>query len=146
MAYITADDIAGLYGEDFVALLALRNNEPNIQSPLSAAAIQSAIEQAASEADSYIAARYMTPVAPVPAALNIHITNMACHHLAATGDRMSDTIRKRYEDALRWLRDISTGRANLPGGRVEGGAPAVTDAPSSIIFSGEEPQFKRGGY
>lgn len=113
MSYVSAQDIADLYGEDFLLLVAERGGEGDLAGPATAAAIADACAQASSEADSYIGARFPVPVAPAPRALQIHVINMAVHHLAATADRMTEQIRQRYEDAIGWLKDIAAGRASL---------------------------------
>jgi len=142
--YATTQDIIDLYGREFVELVALRPDETALAEPATAAAINDALAQAASEADSYIAQRYATPVASPPRTLELHVMNMAVHHLASTHDRMTEQIRKRYEDALRWLKDVSAGKARLgPGDDGQGGSTSEA-APAHILIDSQPPLFKRG--
>ena len=122
MPYATAQDIVDLYGADFLLLIARRGDENDLSGPLTSAAIDDALAQASSQADSYIGARYPVPVRPVPMVLQRAVIDMACHQLAATADVMTEQIRQRYEDALAWLKDVAAGRAAL--GTDEAGAAA----------------------
>jgi len=139
MAYVGAQDIADLYGEEFLLLVAERDGEGDLAGAATAAAIEDACAQASSEADSYIGARYPVPVHPAPRALQIHVINMAVHHLAATADRMTEQIRQRYEDALRWLKDVAAGRAGL--GTADGGAATAGEGgnPDEALVMSREP-------
>jgi phage gp36-like protein len=38
---------------------------------------------------------------------------IAVYEMATTADRLSEDIRKRYEDAIQHLRDIASGKAGL---------------------------------
>lgn len=143
--YATTQDIIDLYGREFVEVVALRPDEASLTEPATAAAITDALAQATSEADSYIAQRYATPVANRPRVLEVHVINIACHHLAATQDRMTEIIRQRYEDAMRWLKDVAAGKAKLgPGDDGQGGTISEA-APQHIIIDSAEPRFGREG-
>ena len=58
-------------------------------------------------------------------------------------DRAADKdLRIRYEDAVRWLRDVSAGRASLPGVATSGTAPTV----GMVYVAPATPRlFGRGG-
>jgi len=145
VAYAQKQDIVDLHGEEFVLLIALRAEEEALVDPLTAAAITDALAQASSEADTYIVRRYPVPVTRPPRVLEMHVINMACHHLASTADRMTEIIRQRYEDAQKWLINISKGIADLPPGEDDDGNTIAEPSPSAAIFSSAEPMFKRGG-
>ena len=74
--------------------------------------IDSAIASACAVADGYIAARYSTPVASVGSALKSAVLDIARYSL--WDNQAPDEVRTRFEDALRWLRDVSSGKAVLP--------------------------------
>lgn len=97
-------------------------------------AVAAALANASSLADSYLT-RYL-PIDPtaIPATLRGYVLDIATYQLA--GNRRTDDERLRYEDALRWLRDIAASKANLglPTGPVE--APAggmLVDAPEALF-------------
>ena len=73
--------------------------------------IDSAIASACAVADGYIAARYSTPVASVGSALKSAVLDIARYSL--WDNQAPDEVRTRFEDALRWLRDVSSGKAVL---------------------------------
>ena len=73
--------------------------------------IDSAIASACAVADGYIAARYSTPVSSVGSALTSAVLDIARYSL--WDNQAPDEVRTRFEDALRWLRDVSSGKAVL---------------------------------
>ena len=75
-----------------------------------------------------LARRYAVPLATVPEAVRVWTLDIALYRLYR--DQATDTVRQRYEDALRELRDVAAGRADLAGlvPASGGGAPAY-DAP-----------------
>lgn len=73
--------------------------------------IDSAIASACAVADGYIAARYSTPVSSVGSALKSAVLDIARYSL--WDNQAPDEVRTRFEDALRWLRDVSSGKAVL---------------------------------
>jgi len=85
--------------------------------------LQAALDDASATADGYLAARYVLPlVAPFPGDLQLRICEIAAFlAVAARGldpEGAHKVIRLRYEDALRWLRDVSNNHVQ----------PAVTDS------------------
>ena len=142
--YATKQDIIDLHGAEFLFLIAHRGEEDDLSGPLTNAAIVDALSNASSEADSYISRRYPTPVQAVPTIVRSHVINIACHQLASTHDRMTEIIRQRYEDALRWLLHLSKGLVDLPGGDDGTGTGTALPAPETFDFESSEPLFKRG--
>lgn len=81
--------------------------------------VDAAIVDAEAEVNSYLQSRYSVPLAaPVPSRLRAVALDVTTYRLfAARGlsDEGADkVVRQRYEDALRWLRDVAAGRASLP--------------------------------
>ena len=143
MAYAAPDDIIDLYGGDFLLLIAQRGDDADLAGTATAAAISDALAQASSEADSYIGARYPVPVSPAPRVLQLHVINMACHHLAATAERMTEQIRQRYEDAMGWLKDVAAGRAALGPGDTGGGDGGGENPDETLIASRPPVDWRR---
>jgi phage gp36-like protein len=144
--YATLSDIVELHGAEFLLLVAARGADTALSDEATTTAITDALAHSSSESDGYLSVRYPTPVTPTPRMLQNATINMSVYHLASTADRMTDIIRERYKDALTWLKDISSGRANLPpppdglGGTVQQAAPEISELISN------DPLFKRGGW
>jgi len=84
------------------------------------ARLEAAIERAASLADGYVLARFPQlanmPAADIPAALKGAVADIARWYLRdETGDAgvKDDVVRKRYEDALAYLKGVQEGRIDL---------------------------------
>ena len=71
-----------------------------------------ALDDASAEIDTYLCGRYDLPLtAPYPTILERVCCDIARYRLY--DDLPIVEVRKRYEDALSWLRDIAAGRAVL---------------------------------
>lgn len=118
MSYATRADLGTLYGLDEVEAR---------ESMLEPGAAARALADASAEIDSYLAGRYSTPLAPVPARLVKLCCAIARYSLL--GDAATETARRDYEDAIAWLRDVQAGRAQVEGiATVPGGSPAEVAA------------------
>lgn len=79
-----------------------------------------ALDAASATADSYLRARYTTPVTGYGVDLTRAVCQLAAWDLLSVrgydpqrgGD---EAVRLRAEDAMRWLRDVSAGKASLSG-------------------------------
>jgi phage gp36-like protein len=60
--------------------------------------------------DSYLV-QYTLPLATVPPVLNAYSLDIVRYRL--WDDKAPEEVRSRYEDALRWLRDVAKGLAGL---------------------------------
>lgn len=109
MSYATLQDLVDRYGERELIEVADRD-EPPSGAP-DPAIVQRALDDAAAEIDGYLAAKYPTPLASVPAA----VLGVACviARYRLHDDRGTERIRTDYEDAVRWLKDVAAGRAVL---------------------------------
>lgn len=87
---------------------------------ISTTAQDAALAAASATADSYLRTRYSTPVAGYGVDLTRAVCSLAAWDLLSVrgydpqrgGD---EALRLRAEDALRWLRDVSSGKASLSG-------------------------------
>ena len=109
MTYATSDDFIQRFSE--AELLDLADLDGD--GVADASVLQSRINDTAAEINSYLGIRYAVPVLPVPD----RIRDLACDILRYKlyGDAPTEHVRKRYEDALRYLRDVSAGNAALVG-------------------------------
>jgi len=88
-----------------------------------------ALNAASAEADGYLASHFTLPlVAPFPADLVTHVCGIAAFRILSVRgfnpEAGSDVaVRMRFDDAMKWLRDISNNRAH----------PQVTDSSSGSV-------------
>lgn len=92
--------------------------------------VLAAIDQAGAEADGYIATRYTVPVASVGANLTRITLDIARFRL--WDNRSPDEVRTRYEDAIKWLRDVAAGKVLLTDAS---GMPIATPSTSSAAIA-----------
>lgn len=109
MSYATQADLEVRFGATELAQLTDRVGG----SAIDAAAVARALADADAEIDGYLAARYQLPLASVPPVLARVAADIARYRLWA--DRASEAVRKRYEDAVRDLKAISSGGIVIDG-------------------------------
>lgn len=132
MAYATAQNLLDDYGAEELAQIADESGDVDgalLQLTISAgdrsaytagqraaadtaaARLASALEGATGEIDGYISVVYSLPITPVPGVLVGLNGTMARFRLY--DDKAPAEVRARYDDAIRFLRDVATGRATL---------------------------------
>lgn len=113
MSYATLTDLIAAYGED--ELIQLTDPDGEAIKP---ALIERALADAQAEIDGYLAVRFTLPLAANPPVLVSRSCDIALYRLMTLA-RQNDVedARRRYEDAVRFLRDVAAGRATL--GNVE---------------------------
>lgn len=80
---------------------------------VNAAIVSGALVEATGQIDSYVRARYQTPLQTSSTATRL------CRDIAVyllyqrRPQQMKDTVRQAYEDAVSFLKDIATGKAQL---------------------------------
>ncbi len=133
-AYVTEQNLIDAFGAEAVLTVADRDGDGVNDS----AAIAKAISDASELCDGYLAARYPLPLVTVPAALVLQCGAIAFYFLASHGAIVPDEVRTRYEDAIKWLTQISSGAVSL-------GLPdPPASAQGSPEFSGPDRAFTRG--
>ena len=105
MAYASIAEMKQLIGPD-----AFTVTVPGVDVPAQEAAATLGLEDASGLADTYIA-RWIPLPAGTPVALRDAVVWIATYNLA--GDRWTEHMRARFDDAMKWLRDISAGKASL---------------------------------
>ncbi len=108
MIYATVSDMQARYKKSSLDLLTKAKSEDGKPDD---AFIESALSDAGGLIDSYISARYVLPLSVVPQALAQQCCAIAFYYL--NDQRATDQTRLRYEDALRWLRDVRDGKIQL---------------------------------
>lgn len=141
MAYATQDDIVTLYSED-----ALYVADRDGDGVVDGGAVTRALVSASGEIDTYLAVRYRLPLVEPDAILTQYCVDIALYRLAGSRDVLSEEHRRRYEDALKHLKDIARGAAALilPGpSDPETGEEIEAGSPKPIVADGPERVFTR---
>ena len=138
MAYATVDDAIRQHGERMIRDVSDHDRDGAIDVPT----VEQALEDSSSEIDSYLAIRYPTPLPAVPTVVRLYTVEMAVYRMANTGAGYSEDLRKRYEDAVAFLKSIAAGKADLAGIAEKGdGAGGGQEAEDGSItpfpYSGE---------
>lgn len=107
MSYVTQQELADRYGDDEILALADRNRDGTPDPGV----IDQAIIDASAEIDSYLGTRYAVPIDPAPPAIKSAAADIARYRMM--DDRPLEEAVKRYENAIRYLRDVATGKAAL---------------------------------
>ncbi|MTH47477.1 gp436 family protein [Intestinirhabdus alba] len=75
--------------------------------------LQFALERASSLIDGYLVGRYKTPWPDTPGVLIGYCCDIARYQLTTDYRRLTDEIKLRYDDAIKFLRDVASGKVNL---------------------------------
>lgn len=133
--YASEQDIIDTYGADALLLAADRDNDGVADVGVAAKALTDASELI----DSYLGAKYSLPLATVPPALNAACVDITMYKLSSAPGAMTEEIRERYRDTLRWLERLAEGKVSL-------GLDSAQTPPSSSGMaetSGPERVFSR---
>lgn len=128
MAYATIADMTARFGEQRLAELTTRDGPVGA---IDQTVLQSALDDAASEIDSYLAGRFALPLPAVPRILTIHAANIAWFRLL--GDRAAgiEGAKANHEAALAFLRRAAAGEISLGDGNDPAASPASGGAQAS---------------
>lgn len=101
--------------------------------------LELALTRASNVIDGYLVGRYKTPWPDSPGILVGYCCDIARYQLATDYRRLSDEIKLRYDDAIKFLTKVSEGKINL--GRDSSGG-VIQSSSQMKIFSGVR-QFGR---
>ena len=107
MSYAIKQNLIDRYGSDELVQLTDRSNSGLIDDTV----ITRALADADAEINGYLATRYTLPLSPVPAVLEKLACDLARYRLYE--DQVTELVQQRYEDAIRFLRDVASGKINL---------------------------------
>lgn len=121
--YATLDDMITRYGMDLVTQVADRADPPAGRPDPDI--VEAALDDAEETIHSYVAGRYAIPLSPMPEPVRRISCEIALYYLYAEG--APDEVRKRYEDAIAWLKDVAKGVVQLQAASVGPAAPATAN-------------------
>ncbi|OHX21241.1 gp436 family protein [Chromobacterium sphagni] len=135
--YATRDDMLQRFGEKEVISLTDREYSGQVDDPL----LADALADAGVEIDGYIGGRYPLPLAQPPKILAGYACDIARYRLCGSGTQLTEDIRDRYRDAVRFLELVAAGKVTL-GGMPDGGVAAPSQ---TVQFVSGERAFARSG-
>lgn len=136
MPYATQQDLIDRFGEEELVQLTDRAEPP--AGAIDATVIGKALADADDAVNGYLAVRYEVPLASPPLVLNRMACDIARYYLYE--DRVTEIVRKRYDDAVAYLKDVAAGKVVL-GVDALGEAPADPGGPQ--VDAGDR-TFTRG--
>jgi phage gp36-like protein len=132
VTYATQQDLIDRFGLDEITQI----SDETGSGTLDTGRVAQALADANAQIDGFLGTRYTLPLSTIPAALNLIACDVSRYRLARLP---ADEMRRRYEDALRWLGKVATGEYGL-GVDAEGQVPAET---SGVQISGDRRVFTR---
>lgn len=133
MPYATREELIESWGMD--ALLVVADEDQD--GVLDDGVVDKALVNASAEIDAYVAVLHRLPLPERPATLVQPCCDIAMYRLSSDGTSSTEEKRKRYDDAVAFLRRVSEGKASL-------GLPTPPEQESSG-FAYFESQPKRFG-
>ena len=112
MAYSTLQTLVDQFGSDEVT----RSSDRDADGVADVGVVDRAIADADGEIDSYLGVKYEVPLNPVPGIVVTASATIAMYRMSYDAGTLTDEKRRRYEDLIRWLRDVASGKAVLDGG------------------------------
>ncbi len=138
MPYCAIEDIQAVL--DSQALIRYTDDEDTGQ--LGVDIVTRAIADADNLIDSYVSGLYTVPN-PAPPLLTALSVDIAVYRIVSRRGDAPEEFRKRYEDALKRLQEIASGKAVLPGAaRIES---AGEDSPGPAVIVSPAPVFAGAG-
>lgn len=107
MTYASQQDLIDRFGEEQLIELTDRAGDDAID----ATVVTRALTDADSVINSYLAQRYSVPLTEVPQVLTIRACDIARYFLHE--EHAPEAVQRRYEAAIRWLRDAAVGKASI---------------------------------
>lgn len=111
MSYASYSILVGQFGEAEI----IRSSDRDQDGAADAGVIAQALTDADGEIDSYIGVVYKLPLNPVPGVVVTYAGVIALYRMSLQTGVLTEEKRQRYEDAIRWLRDVAKGSAVLDG-------------------------------
>lgn len=107
--YATREDMVRAFGAKECISLTDREYTGTVDDDV----LNGALTQASAEIDSYLCGRYPVPWTDEPRVLVGRCCDITRYLLCGAGTQMTEEIRLRYEDAIRYLERVADGRITL---------------------------------
>ena len=141
MPHATSANITERYGDDYLLVIADRDDDDFVDSD----AVDLALSDATEHINGHLAARYDLPLASVPAVLVRLCVDIACYWLGQDGFGGSELRRQRFDDANKTLEKIAAGKIVLLVGDTDGDGTEDEAGPKSegALITSETRLFSR---
>jgi phage gp36-like protein len=143
MAYATRQNFIDAFGERETLMLTNLDNPNSVT--IDPIPLNKALDDATAEIDTYIGSRYILPLNSTPSVVNRYCLDIARYMLDRIRSR--EDVRLRYEDALKWLGMLASGKvsigADLLGSSISQTAPSLD---ASGARTSVAPPIDLGGY
>jgi len=136
--FATLDAMRNKFGER--ELIELTDIEKPYTDAINETRLNAAMQQANSEIEGYIGARYALPLQTVPPFLQSIACDMARYHASTGAMSENDPIKTRYDAALKTLKEISKGTIQI-GGNPTGEAFPVQSSNNAIVMTNQRKDF-----
>lgn len=134
MTYATQQNLIDRFGEDQLTQLTDRDG----LGVINATVVSRALGDADAEINGYLSTRYTLPLSPVPAVLEKLACDIARYRLFE--DAAKDIVKERYENAIRFLKDVVSGKVTLG---VDGSGESAATISNAVQISATTPVFRR---
>lgn len=135
MAYVTKQGLIDRFGEQELVQLTDRTNIP--VSTIDDVVVGRAIDDATALADGYLAKVLALPLSVVPPVLEKTVADIARYYLYGDRADRDSQITRAFNEATRFLRDISLGLVQLTVGaeapKAAGGGQVRVSAPNRVF-------------
>lgn len=128
MPYCTLADITDMLDENEI----IRYTDDAGTGLVNTSVTDKAIAGADALIDSHLAARYSVPVQDVPDIIIGLAVDIAIYKICSRRSAAPDEIRRKYDDAVRYLEKVAAGKIIIP---KADSAPADTSAGSAAVTS-----------
>jgi phage gp36-like protein len=133
MAYCAKSDLVERFGSPELAQL----TDESAATSTDDGEIAKACDEATSLIDAYVAARYTTPLSPVPTVVRKWACDIARKFLWKDRAGPDSVVTRNYEEAMAQMKDVAKGIAGLPDATgvaaVSSGAALTVIAPTRVF-------------
>ncbi|MBM4288453.1 MAG: DUF1320 domain-containing protein [Deltaproteobacteria bacterium] len=129
MPYCSQDDL-----KTIIPIIELAELSADTGNTPDSVVVAEMIRKADAEIDSYLANRYQTPFSPVPEIIRSLSMDMALYHLYSRRSAIPAIRLTKYQDAVRFLREVAVGQINIGGAAESEGAAALSE-PVELVGS-----------
>jgi len=133
--YAVQQDLEDYFGSSELLIAADRDGDGEADEGV----VASGLNSATAEINSYLAVRYDIPLAETPEVLTRVCCDLAMYHMSVGSPSMTEDKETRYNNCIKWLRDVSKGVASL--GAAEAQVEVQDEA--TVSSSSEERLFSR---
>lgn len=128
--YATRDDMVKAFGErECIAI-----TDRDLTGVIDDGVLNAALEQASAEIDGYLCGRYPVPWSDEPRVLVGKCCHITRYLLCGADTQMTQEIRERYEDTIRFLERVAKGDISL--GLTGSGAVVRSSSGARVVSGG----------